>query len=94
MATDIQEIFTCSHGYREHHSSIGSSLRPISDAAQRLQALLEVADMLTEKPELTEIDIIALDVLLDAGREQASEIIRRIRQLSAAACDAGAMPRQ
>lgn len=94
MAMDIQENLTCSHDYSEHHSSIGRLLRPISDAAQRLQALLEVADMLTEKPELTEMDIIALDVVLQAGREDASEIIRRIGQLSAAAGDAGAMPRQ
>lgn len=50
--------------------------------------------MLTEKPELTEMDIIALEVLLEAGREQASEIIRRIGQLSVAAAEAGAVPRQ
>ena len=94
MATDIQENFTCSHSFREHHSSIGRSLRPVSDAALRLQALLEVVDMLTEKPELTEMDIIALDVLLEAGREHASEIIRRIGQLSGAAGDTETLPRQ
>jgi hypothetical protein len=59
-----------------------------------LQALLEVSDMLTEKPELTEMDIIALDVLLAAGRDQAGEVIRLIGQLSAAADNAGAVPRQ
>lgn len=90
---DAQENLKCSDGHVEHQSSIGNSLRPVFNAAQRLQAILEVADMLTEKPELTEMDIMALDVLLKAGREHASEIIRRIGQLSAAVGDAGAVPR-
>jgi hypothetical protein len=66
----------------------------VSDAAQRLLALLEVADMITEKPELTEMDIIALDVLLVAGREHATDIIRRLAQLSGATEDAKTQPRQ
>lgn len=94
MTSDILRDCLCAHGHRELHLPPDRSLRPVSDAAQRLQALLDVADMLTEKPELTEMDIIALEVLLEAGREQASEIIRRIGQLSVAAAEAGAVPRQ
>lgn len=84
----------CSNGYRGIRTPDDRSLRPVSDAAQRLLALLEVADMLTEKPELTEVDIIALDVLLVAGREHATDIIRLIAQLSGAAEDAKTLPRQ
>ena len=83
----------CSDGDRELHLPLDRLLRLVSDAAQRLQALLKVADMLTEKPELTEMDIIALDVLLEAGREQASEIIRLIEHLSGVASEAEAGPR-
>lgn len=50
--------------------------------------------MLTEQPELTANDIIALDVLLDAGREQANDIIRQIMQLSGTVSNAEAKSRQ
>jgi hypothetical protein len=50
--------------------------------------------MLTEKLELTEVDTIALDVLLEAGREHASEIIRQIRHLSDEVGNVEALPRQ
>jgi hypothetical protein len=94
LASDILRDSLCSHRHSELHLPPKRSLRLVSDAAQRLQALLEVSDMLTEKPELTEMDIIALDVLLAAGRDQAGEVIRLIGQLSAAADNAGAVPRQ
>jgi hypothetical protein len=84
----------CSNGYRGFRTPDDRSLRPVSDAAQRLLVLLEVADTLTEKPELTEVDIIALDVLLAAGREHATDIIRLIAQLSGAAEDATTLPLQ
>jgi hypothetical protein len=59
-----------------------------------LDGILKVADMLTEQPKLTANDIIALDVLLDAGREQANEIIGQIGQLSGAVSNAEAKSRQ
>lgn len=93
MATDILEDCTCLCVHKEPRSTVDGSFRYVSGAAQRLQALLEVADMLTEKPKLTDLDIIALDVLLEASREHTSEIIRRIGQLSSAAGNAEALPR-
>jgi len=94
VLADRLENRTCSCGHKEHRLAADRSLRGVSDAAQRLLALLQVADMLTEKPKLTELDMIALDVLLDAGREHASEIIRRIGQLADEAGDAEAPARQ
>jgi hypothetical protein len=69
-------------------------LRHVSAAAQRLQALLEVADMLTETPEMTEMQVIALDVLLAFGRTQASEVMRQLAQMSGTEWDAKAPPVQ
>jgi hypothetical protein len=57
------------------------TVRLISDAARRLLEIFNVADVLTEKPDLTETDLIALDVLLIAGRDNAEELIWQIEQL-------------
>lgn len=38
-------------------------------AAQKAHALLEAADILTEKPSLSEADVVSLDVLLAEARE-------------------------
>lgn len=65
-----------------------ASLLPISVAAQRLKSLLEVADMLTEKPELTEMDAVALDVILESARNHTNEIIFWIGKLSGETQDA------
>lgn len=94
MATDVFEKCTCLHGDRKPNFPADWSLRAVSESAQRLHSLLNVADMLTEKPELTETDIIALDVLLHAGREHASDIINQIAQLSGAARDTEALELQ
>jgi hypothetical protein len=50
--------------------------RHVTDAARRAHVLLDVADILTEKPTLSETDIIALDVVLGAAREHLWEILR------------------
>jgi len=48
---------------------------PYAAAAWRMYTLLEVADILTEKPALSEMDINALEVFLEAARECAREIL-------------------
>jgi len=62
-------------------------MRGLSAMAERLQAVVQVADMLTEKPELTEADLVALDVLLAAMRDCAADLIWQIGQLPAATGD-------
>lgn len=64
--------------------SSGKSLDRLTEIAQRLLATLTVADALTEKPELSEMENIALDVLLAAGLDDVRELIRQIEKLSAA----------
>jgi hypothetical protein len=94
MTSDNFISCLCSHGHSELHLPPEGPLRVIFNAAQRLDGILKVADMLTEQPELTANDIIALDVLLDAGREQANDIIRQIMQLSGTVSNAEAKSRQ
>jgi hypothetical protein len=64
--------------------SSGKSLDRLTEIAHRLSATLTVADALTEKPQLTEMESIALDVLLAAGLDDVRELIRQIEKLSAA----------
>lgn len=51
------------------------SRQAIFTAARRVYTLLEAAELLTEKPALSETDIIALDVVLEAARDHVSEIL-------------------
>lgn len=48
---------------------------PIVTAARRAYTLLEAVELLTEKPALSEADIIALDVVLESVREHVWEIL-------------------
>lgn len=57
---------------------------PYYESARRAHLLLEVADILTEQPALSEMDINALEVVLAAAREHIREILWWSEQLPSA----------
>jgi hypothetical protein len=75
MMAHAMEAFDCCCSEAAATPLAGKSGKPFAVAARRLQALLDVADVLTEMPELTEIDTIALEVVLAAARDHANEIV-------------------
>ena len=81
MLVDNSE--TCQCQGAPHRLSVidGRICRLVTDAARRAHVLLDVADILTEKPTLSETDIIALDVVLEVAREHLREILRWSEQL-------------
>ena len=68
-----------------------TSLARLAQLAERLQALMHAADVLTERPHLHELDRLTLDRLLIAGRDNATELVWRIEKLSAR-CASAAVP--
>lgn len=82
MLFPVLKTCDCSCGDIKHVSSGDGLLQMLSSVAARLHATLQVADFLTEKPELTETDIIALDVLLESGRDSTCELVNLIELLS------------
>lgn len=81
MLVDNSEACRCQGA--PHRLSVidGRIHRLVTNAARRANVLLDVADILTEKPTLSETDIIALDVVLEAAREDLREILRWSEQL-------------
>ena len=65
-------------GHRDAVAPADTSRRNFSETARRLQAILHVLDVLTEKKDLTEIDLIAIDVLLNTGRDYANALVLQI----------------
>lgn len=81
-------MLVCTSGLSEcrcsstRSSAVDDNIRPaVSAAGRNALALLEVADILTEKPTLSETDIIALDVVLKSAREHVLEILWWSEQL-------------
>lgn len=75
MMTYCPVSFNCSCAVSQQNAIDEVMRHPHIATARRLHALLDVLDILTEKPTLTESDMAALDVILDAARRQVSEII-------------------
>jgi hypothetical protein len=63
-----------------------------SETARRLQAILHVIDVLTEKNDVTDMDRIALDVLLSTGRDYVNALVLQIEQLSGVPTSSEAPP--
>lgn len=81
-----------SHSHRDAVAPVDTSGRQFSDTARRLQAILQVLDVLTEKNTLTKIDLIAIDVLLNIGLDYANALVLQIEQLSSVSTSQDAAP--
>lgn len=69
----------CRH--RDAVAPADTSRRNFSETARRLQAILHVLEALTEKKDLTEMDLIAIDVLLNTGWDYANALVLQIDRL-------------